>query len=158
MKKSAKIRETGIPNNRRISVFSFYLANLVYWAGFVICVLFKTHLSNANFIDFLTLWWKTVFESKLLFLQNRGLFLKLDSFSLIFAKPLYQKVRIDHRITFTFSWNSKQIMLNYQSDLGFLGFLWFSISLFILIIYKGSRFSPSASSYQLVPTYTIYLS
>ena len=31
-------------------------------------------------------------------------------------------------------------MVNYKSYLGFLGFLGFSISLFILIIYKGNRF------------------
>ena len=34
-------------------------------------------------------------------------FLQTRFFSLIFAKPLYQKVRIDHRITFTFSQNSE---------------------------------------------------
>ena len=28
---------------------------------------------------------------------------------------------------------------NYNSDLGFLGFLWFSISLFVLIIHKGNH-------------------
>ena len=55
-KNYAKSREIGIPNNSRISVFTFYLANLVYRVGFVIGVLFKTHLSNGNFIDFLTLW------------------------------------------------------------------------------------------------------
>ena len=49
-----KYAKTGIPNNSRISVFSIYLANLVYWVGFVIGVLFKTHLSNVNFIDLLT--------------------------------------------------------------------------------------------------------
>ena len=43
-------------------------------------------------------------------------------------------------------------MVNYKSDLGFGDFLGFSISLFILFIYKGSRFSLAAGSYQLVPT------
>ena len=33
-----------------------------------------------------------------------------------------------------------KIIVNYKSDLGFLGFLWFSISLLIWIIYKGNRF------------------
>ena len=80
IEKNAKIRETGIPNNSRISVFTLYLPNLVYWAGFVIGVLFKTHLSNANFIDFLTLWWKTAFPSGLLFFQGTLLFFELVIF------------------------------------------------------------------------------
>ena len=33
-----------------------------------------------------------------------------------------------------------KIVVNYKSDLGFVGFLRFSISLFILIIYKGNHF------------------
>ena len=36
--------------------------------------------------------------------------------------------------------NKWKIIVDYKSDLGFLGFLWFSISLFILIIYKGNHF------------------
>ena len=58
-------------------------------------------------------------------------------FFLIFAKPLYQNVRIDHRIAFFFFVNTNE---NYKSYLGFGGFLGFSISQFILIIYKGNRF------------------
>ena len=55
LKKNKKIRETGIPNNSRISVFTLYLSDLVYWVGFVTGVTFKTHLSNTNFIDLLNL-------------------------------------------------------------------------------------------------------
>ena len=79
------------------------------------------------------------FPSQLLFFKKTVIFFKLDFCSLIFAKPLYQKVRIDHRITFTFSQNSENDC-NYKSDLGFWGFLGFSISLFILIIYEGNHF------------------
>ena len=54
---------------------------------------------------------ENVFSSKLLFFQNRGFFCQTRLVSLIFAKPLYQKVCIDHRITFTFSWNSEKSLL-----------------------------------------------
>ena len=43
-KKYAKSREIGIPNNSRISVFTIYLANLVYWVGFVTGITFTVHL------------------------------------------------------------------------------------------------------------------
>ena len=41
---SRKIREIGIPNNSRISVFTLYLPNLVYWVGFVTGITFTLHL------------------------------------------------------------------------------------------------------------------
>ena len=54
--KNVKIRETGIPNNSRISVFTFYLANLIYWVGFVTGITFTTDLRIVDFIDLLTFW------------------------------------------------------------------------------------------------------
>ena len=45
---------------------------------------------------------KSAFEPGLLFLQETPLF-RTRHFSLIYAKPLYQNVRIDHRIIFTCS-------------------------------------------------------
>ena len=39
-----KIRDTYIPNNCRISVFTIYSANFVYWVGFVTGLSFTTHL------------------------------------------------------------------------------------------------------------------
>ena len=37
-------------------VFTFYLSDLIYWVGFVAGITFKTHLSNINVIELLTLW------------------------------------------------------------------------------------------------------
>ena len=51
--------EAGAKNTRdpfsdqsRFSVFSPYLANLVYWVGFGTVMMFKTHLSNVDFMVF----------------------------------------------------------------------------------------------------------
>ena len=88
--------------NLGLMVSSLYLSDLVYWVGFATGVLFKTHLSNTNFIDLLTLLWKTAFWSELLFFTEKMPFFKLY-FPLIFAKPLYHNVRINYRITFMFS-------------------------------------------------------
>ena len=49
-----KTREIGIPNNRRISVLTIYLTNLVYWVGSVTGISFTTHLRIVNVIDCLT--------------------------------------------------------------------------------------------------------
>ena len=72
---------------RHIFRKSFYLSDLVYWVGFVIGVLFKTHLSNANFIDFLTLLWKIVFSSELLFFITEVFFFKLVIFHCFLPNP-----------------------------------------------------------------------
>ena len=57
---------------------------------------------NTNFSE------KSAFEPGLLFLQDRGLFFGTRHFSLNFAKPLYQNVRIDHRIIFTFWYKNEK--------------------------------------------------
>ena len=61
--------------NLGFMVFTIYSSDLVYWAGFVIGVLFETHLSNANFIDFVTLWWQTVFHPNYYFYKIEPVFL-----------------------------------------------------------------------------------
>ena len=39
-----KVREIEIPNDNRFSVFTFHVAELVYWVGFVRGIIFTTHL------------------------------------------------------------------------------------------------------------------
>ena len=98
-------------NTRKLKPYPFFLIFFWFfsesglmgwiWIGFALLnILYKCQIHR--FVD---LWWKTTSWSELLFLQNRGLFSN-SIFSLISAKPLYQKVRIDHRITLTFkrSW------------------------------------------------------
>ena len=53
---NAKIFETGIPNDRWISVFTICLSNFVYWVGFVTGISSTTHLRIMKFVDFLTCW------------------------------------------------------------------------------------------------------
>ena len=48
-----KIRETEIPNSSRILAFTIYLADFVYWVGFVTGIAFTTHLWIVDFIIFL---------------------------------------------------------------------------------------------------------
>ena len=57
-------------------------------------------IPNKNFFE------KSVFEPGLLFLQDRGLFFELVISPCFFVKPLYQNVRIDHRIIFT-CWSNR---------------------------------------------------
>ena len=138
-------------------VFTFYLSDLVYWVGFVTGLTFTTHLWIVDFIGFLTLWWKTVFSSELLFFRIKVFFFcKLVIFHCFSPNP-YTRRWVSTIGSLSLFRETVRKMVNYQSYLGFLGFLWFSISLFILIIYKGNRFSLSASSYQLVPTYRTVL-
>ena len=75
-----KIWETGLPNNSRISVFTFYLYEWLIGVGLVMGVTFKTHLSNMNFINFLTPRWKSALYSELAFLQESYLFLNFPLF------------------------------------------------------------------------------
>ena len=46
-----------------------FLANLGEWVGFESVLRSWTHHRNVKFIDFLTLWWKIVFSSELLFFK-----------------------------------------------------------------------------------------
>ena len=130
--------ETGIPNNRRISVFTFYLADLVYWVGFVAGVTFKTHLSNANFIDLLTLWWKTAFSSEVLFLQNRGLFFELVIFPYFSPNP-YTRICV---LTIESLSLLGKIVKHHGKLLVRSWFFGFSLIFdFSVHFYKGNRFS-----------------
>ena len=86
--------------NLGFMVFTFYLSDLLIGVGFVTGVTFTTHLWIVDFIDF---W--PVGENQPLslgcYFWERGIFSNSICF-LNFAKPLYQNVRIDHRITFIF--------------------------------------------------------
>ena len=84
-------------------VFTFYLSDLLIGIEFVTGVAFKTHLSNTNSIDFLFdhLVKHICFNPNNYVYRIEACFSNLTSF-MFFVKPLYQNVRIDHRITFIF--------------------------------------------------------
>ena len=103
-KKKTKIRETGIPNNSVISVFTFYFSNFVYWIGFVTGVTFLTHLRIVDFIDFWLVGGNQPLSLGCYSWEKEFCFLNL-SFALSAAKPLHQNVCIDHRIIFTLGWS-----------------------------------------------------
>ena len=115
-------------------------------------ILYATHsiLTSKYQICF---FWKIAFSSKLLFFQNRGLFFKLVSFHCFSPNPSTRRC-VSTIESLSLFRGIVKIIVNYQSDLGFGGFLWFPSTLFILIIYKGNRFS---HIHQLVPTYRTVL-
>ena len=86
-----------------------------------------------RFFDFVE---KSAFEPGQLFLRKSIVF-ELVIFLCFFAEPLFQNVRIDHRILFIFRKMRHHCKLQVGSWFG--GFPWFSISLLIWIIYKGNQ-------------------
>ena len=98
---ATKIREIPIPDQSGFGFFYniFVKIRLMGWIriGFALLnTLYKCKIHRFFY------FFESAFESGLLFLRERALFSNL-SFFLIFAKPLYQNVRIDHRIILFFS-------------------------------------------------------
>ena len=126
---SRRIREVGVPNNSRFWFVTIDLPNLVYnWYNiYNTFVKFRFHRFFDLFAKIRLEVWAAVFERK-------SSFVRTCHFCLFSAEPLYQNVRIDHMIIYTFSYQeggpqgNRQYLIQKQSEIRiwdqfrFLGF------------------------------------
>ena len=86
------------------------------------------------------LFWNISLRTWAAIFTRKAPFFELVIFPFFWGPNPYTRMCVSTTGSFSFFREKMKHMVNYKSGLGLGGFLWFSISLFFLIIYKGNRF------------------